>query len=167
MRIHTSVTSTTQRSINSFAHSWWVTTPQHTHVQWMSSCHAFPSCRHHLDQPGTEQFRGAVLLPSSHHPRSIPACLMPGTCFFPLPPAALLASISTNKRTAIVFPRENILGGFPSTGRNASAPPSLVPCSLCNIHILPPDSCKQIGSPHIFHKIVGLGVVKRDSWRTW
>ena len=68
--------------------------------------------------------------------------------------------------TAIVYLRENILGSYPSTGRNASAPPSLFPCSLCNIHLFPTDSCKQIGSPQIFPIYKGLGVIERDSWHT-
>ena len=96
MGIHMSVTSAAQQSVNSFMHSRWVATPQHAHVQRMSSRHAFPSHHHHLDQPGTEQFRGAVLLPSLHHPQ-IPACLMLAHSF-PLPPAAFLASICTNKK---------------------------------------------------------------------
>ena len=95
--IRTSVTSAAQRSVNSFAHSRWVATPQHAHVQRTSSRHAFPSRRHRLDRPGTEQFRGGALLPSSHHPRSIPACPMLARSFL-LPPAALLASISINKK---------------------------------------------------------------------
>ena len=49
---------------------------KHAHVQWTSSHHAFPSRRHRLDRPATEQFRGAVVLPSLHHPRSIPACTL-------------------------------------------------------------------------------------------
>ena len=111
------------------------------HVQWMSSCHAFPSCHHCLCQPGIEQLRRAALLPSLHHPCSIPACLML-THSFPLPTTTFLVFISINKMTAIVFPRENILGGFPCTGINASTLLHLFLCSLCNIHLLPTDLCK-------------------------
>ena len=102
------------------------------HVQRTSSHYAFPSCCHRLHRPGIDQFREAALLPL-HHPCSIPAYPMLAR-FFPLPAAALLASISINKMTAIVFPGENILSGFPSTDRNASASHSLFPSSLCNIH---------------------------------
>ena len=111
------------------------------HVQRTSSRHAFPSRRNRLCRPGIVRFRGAALLPSLHHPCSILACPMLARSF-PLPAAALLAFISIHRMIAIVFRRENILGGFPSTGGNASAPPHLFPYSLCNIHLLPTDSCK-------------------------
>ena len=102
------------------AHSQWVATHKHDHentlhVQRTSSRHALPSRHHHLCRPGIERFRGAALPPSSPsfpNPSSIPACSMLARSF---PPSChhRLTSISIHKWSAIVFPREKILSGFP------------------------------------------------------